>query len=110
MTRGEPWTDEEIETIVDTYFTMLQLEFAGEPFVKAQVRRELQAGALVARSNGPIEFKMQNISAVLENYGRRWVEGYKPMHNYQAELERAVVQWLTARGVELPEKRVRDRG
>ena len=110
MTRGEPWTDEENEAIVDAYFSMLELELSGRPFVKAEVRRELQTGALRKRSHASIDFKFRNISGVLEDYEQLWIEGYKPAFNYQAELERAVVAKREARGVQLPPKHVRERG
>ena len=45
-----------------------------------------------ARSTGSIEFKMSNISAVLDELQQPWVDGYKPYHNYQAALRTAVIE------------------
>ena len=60
---GTDWTDDEIDLIVADYFEMLQFERLDEPYVKAERNRALQD--LTRRSKGSIEFKYQNISAVL---------------------------------------------
>ena len=41
-----------------------------------------------------IEYKHQNISAVLKGLGEDWIPGYKPAFNFQASLVDAVVRWL----------------
>lgn len=81
---GSDWTDREIDLIVADYFDMLSLELAGRPFVKAQRNAQLQE--LTGRSRGSIEFKHQNISAVLYRLGMPWIAGYKPMANFQRAL------------------------
>lgn len=81
---GSDWTDREIDLIVADYFDMLSLELASLPFVKAQRNAQLQE--LTGRSRGSIEFKHQNISAVLYRLGMRWIAGYKPMANFQRAL------------------------
>ncbi|MSR09956.1 MAG: DUF3883 domain-containing protein [Gammaproteobacteria bacterium] len=83
------WLSNEVEEAVSDYLTMLRLELADEPFNKAEHNRQLQE-ALPERSRGSIEFKHQNISAVLIELGYPYVEGYKPRGNYQ-ELLREVV-------------------
>lgn len=81
---GSDWTAREIDLIVADYFDMLRMELRGEPFVKAQRNAALQE--LTRRSRGSIEFKHQNISAVLLRLGMPWIEGYKPMANFQRAL------------------------
>jgi len=81
---GSDWLDREIDLIVADYFDMLSLELAGRAFVKAQRNAALQE--LTGRSRGSIEFKHQNISAVLYRLGMPWIAGYKPMANYQRAL------------------------
>lgn len=76
------WSREEIELIVADYRAMLTAELAGEPYSKAQHRRELQK-VLHSRSEGSIEYKHQNISAVLLENGFPSLDGYKPAWNYQ---------------------------
>lgn len=81
---GSDWTVREIDLIVADYFDMLSLELADRPFVKTQRNAQLQE--LTGRSRGSIEFKHQNISAVLYRLGMPWIAGYKPMANFQRAL------------------------
>ena len=43
-----------------------------------------------------MEFKHQNISAVLEELGLPWIPGYKPKRNYQAAIFDAIDRYLSA--------------
>jgi hypothetical protein len=86
-------TDEENDLIVADYFAMLADDIARRPYNKAEHRRALRA-ALRARSDGSVEFKHQNISAVLKGLGETWITGYKPAFNFQSSLEDAVLRWL----------------
>ncbi|WP_373696469.1 DUF3883 domain-containing protein [Hyphobacterium lacteum] len=91
-----PWTDDENDQIVADYFAMLADELAGNSYSKADHRRKL-LGRLNSRSEGSVEFKHQNISAVLKGLGEDWIEGYKPAFNFQTSLVDAVARWLTRR-------------
>lgn len=86
------WSDEENDAIVGDYFEMLADDLAGRSYNKAAHNRRLQT--LIARERGSIEFKHQNISAVLLGLGEAWIFGYKPAFNFQASLADAVVRWL----------------
>jgi hypothetical protein len=86
----ENWFREEVEAAVVDYFEMLTLELRGRPFNKAERNRQLQQ-RLRNRSHGSIERKHQNISAILIESGYPYVEGYKPLGNYQ-DLLRVVVE------------------
>jgi hypothetical protein len=88
-----PWTDEENDLIVADYFAMLAEDMAGRPYNKAQHRRNLMP-LLRSRTEGSIEFKHQNISAVLKGLGEDWIPGYKPAFNFQTTLVDAVARWL----------------
>lgn len=99
---GEEWSDWENDAIVADYFSMLTDELSGGRYSKAAHNRALQE--LVGRSKGAIEFKHQNISAVLKGLGETWINGYKPAFNFQKSLEDAVARrlqqhggWLTPR-------------
>ena len=92
---GLDWTDEENALIVADYFKMLAKEIAGRPYDKSAHRRALMP-LLDDRSKGSIEFKHQNISAVLNRLGMRWINGYKPARNAQASLADAVELYLCA--------------
>lgn len=85
---GTPWTESEISAVVDSYFRMLASERAGTTYSKAQNRRQLMT--IVHRSEGSIERKLQNISAVLDMLGTQWINGYKPLAHYQDALVAAV--------------------
>ena len=91
---GEDWTGTEIEAIVADHFAMLGEDIAERPYNKAAHNRALQA--LTGRSKGSIEFKHQNISAVLLGFGQPWIPGYKPAINFQAALVDGVRRWLDA--------------
>ena len=93
MSNG-PWTDEENDLIVADYFAMLTDNIAGQPYIKAEHRRALLL-LLNDRSEGSVEFKHQNIGAMLKGFGEDWIPGYKPAFNFQMTLVDAVVRWLT---------------
>ena len=86
------WTEEQNDAIVADYFAMLADDIAGRPYSKAEHNRLLQA--VIGRPRGSIEYKHQNISAVLKGLGEDWIPGYKPAFNFQASLVNAVVRWL----------------
>jgi hypothetical protein len=92
-TAGRPWTDLECEAIAASYFDMLRAELRGEQYSKAGAVRALQA-MLPVRTKGSIERKLQNVSAILDEVGRDWIEGYKPLPHYQHELRRVVIDAL----------------
>jgi hypothetical protein len=86
------WTDEQNDAIVADYFAMLSDDIVGQVYSKAAHNRGLQR--LIGRPRGSIEYKHQNISAVLKGLGEIWIAGYKPAFNFQASLADAVVRWL----------------
>jgi hypothetical protein len=89
------WSQAEVEATVSDYLDMLRLELADVPFNKAEHNRRLQ-GLLAGRSRGSIEFKHQNISAVLLELGYPYVQGYKKRSNYQELLREVVVSRVSA--------------
>lgn len=92
MSKGA-WTDQENDLIVADYFAMLADDVSGHPYNKAEHRRGLLS-LLNERSEGSVEFKHQNISAVLKGLGEDWIPGYKPAFNFQMTLVDAVARWL----------------
>ena len=91
---GTPWSDQEIDSTVALYFEMLRMEQLGESYVKLHKNEELQAH--IGRSHKAIEFKHQNISAVLQHLAMDWIPGYKPKVNYQKALIAGVERYLIA--------------
>ena len=88
-----PWSRLEVEAVVADYFQMLRLELAGQKYNKSAHRKAVLA-KLVSRSPGSVELKHQNISAILLEFGAPWIEGYKPMGNYQQLLFEIVEERL----------------
>src|SRR5437868_10598947 len=96
------WSRLEVEAAVADYLDMLALELRGEPFNKAEHNRNL-ARVLNGRTRGSIERKHQNISAVLIELGYPYIDGYKPLSNYQ-ELLKDVVDERLLRATALEEE------
>jgi hypothetical protein len=90
---NEDWTQYEVGLIVEDYFNMLQLELRQEKYNKTEYRKGLLS-LLGNRSNGSIEFKHQNISAVLRAMGLPFIKGYKPLANFQQLLWDKVADYL----------------
>lgn len=91
MAAGD-WTDQQNDAIVADYFAMLADDEARQSYSKADHNRRLQQ--LINRPRGSIEYKHQNISAVLKGLGEDWIPGYKPAFNFQGALVDAVARWL----------------
>lgn len=91
--RGTPWRNDELDTIVAAYFSMLALDLSGQPYIKS--RHAAAIMAQVGRTHRSVEFKLENISAVLEELGMPWIPGYKPKRNYQNAIFDAIDRYLT---------------
>lgn len=90
---GTPWLDSELDAIVADYFEMLGAELAWQPFSKSDHNAAL--AARIGRTHGSIEFKHQNISAVLEELGAPRIRGYLPRRNYQGAIFEAIDRYLS---------------
>jgi hypothetical protein len=80
---------------VADYFDMLDTELAGRPYVKSHHNAALMER--IGRSRSSVEFKHQNISAVLEEMGLPWIGGYKPRKNYQQAIFGVIDRYLSKR-------------
>jgi hypothetical protein len=98
---ADDWSREEVEAAVADYFAMLAKEFSGVSYNKAEHNRRLQK-ILIGRSRGSIEFKHQNITAVLIELGFANIPDYKPRFNYQ-DLLHVVVEDRLANAKQLQE-------
>ncbi len=92
---AEDWSRDEVEATVADYFDMLEKELRGSDYNKSEHRRSL-ASLLNGRSDGAIERKHQNISAILIELGFVYISGYKPLRNYQQRLFEVVSDRLGA--------------
>jgi hypothetical protein len=93
---GRPWNDDELDAIVADYFSMLTAELSRQPYVKSHHSAVLMEQ--IGRTHRSVEFKHQNISAVLEEMGLPWIVGYKPKRNYQASIFGAIDRYLSSSG------------
>lgn len=84
------WTDEELEAAVKAYFDMLALESQGEKYSKAAVNRALRSNFLGNRSKGAVEFRMQDISAVLQELCHPIIKGYLPRGNVGVDVSERI--------------------
>jgi hypothetical protein len=91
---GRPWNDDELDAIVADYFSMLRSELSRQPYVKSHHSAALMEQ--IGRTHRSVEFKHQNISAVLEEMGLPWIVGYKPKRNYQASIFGAIDRYLSS--------------
>lgn len=89
------WSREEVEAIVADHLQMLALQLAGQTVNKSEHRRRLQA-KLNGRTEGSIEFKHCNITAVLLDLGFPTLIGYQPRSNYQGLLGTIVAEQVRA--------------
>lgn len=90
---GTPWRDSELDAIVADYFEMLDAEMSGRQYVKIRHAETLMAQ--IGRSHRSVEFKYENISAVLGELGLPWIPGYKPKRNYQGAIFDAIDRYLS---------------
>lgn len=83
------WSQTEVEATVADYLHMLCMELSGQNYNKSAHRKQLLE-KLNGRSEGAIERKHQNISAILLENGWPYINGYKPLGNYQGMLKEIV--------------------
>lgn len=91
---GSPWSDDDLRASIEAYARMLGAEARGAPLRKSDVVSELMQ--ITGRTKGSIEMRLQNISAVLNERGLDWIEGYKPLRHYPERLKDLI-------GAEYPE-------
>ena len=77
-TANKEWSDLEIEAAVIAYFNMLTQEQEGNQYSKAEMNRQLRDVVLSSRNKQSVEYRMANISSVLEELCHPTIKGYKP--------------------------------
>lgn len=88
------WSETEVAATVASYLAMLELELSGDRYNKARENAKLRL-QLDRRSKAAVEFKHQNISAVMMELGWIPIAGYKPASNYQSILADEVAHQLS---------------
>lgn len=95
MTRKHPvWTASEVEVIVTTYLKMLVWELDGVQYSKTE-QSKLIIPLLDGRTRASVEYKLRNVSAVMELLGSPHIRGYKPARNLQLMLRSEVQRQLS---------------
>ena len=105
------WTPQELAATVAAYLRKLTMELTGQAYNKSEHRRALHL-LLPGRSEGAIEFKHGNITAVMIELGYPYVRGYQPRKHFQrqalfAEVTRQIaarpqLEDAASKAVELP--------
>lgn len=90
---GTPWQGDELDAIVADYFDMLSKEICGHTYIKTHHGKALMEK--VGRTHRSVEFKHQNISAVLDELGMPWITGYIPKRKYQKAIFGAIDRYLS---------------
>lgn len=78
-TGNDAWSDAELRASVAAYLEMKGKHAAGVPFVKKHYYDALSSQ--FGRTTKAFEYRMQNISHVLELIGRPWIPGLVPARN-----------------------------
>lgn len=81
---GAGWTAAELEASVQAYHMLWVAQQAGRGMNKSALRREVVQQAMPNRSEGAYERRMQNISAVMDELGLPFAQGYLPLKNMGA--------------------------
>ncbi|MBD8147458.1 SH3 domain-containing protein [Pseudomonas fluorescens] len=88
------WSDQELEVSVNAYLKMLALEKSGETFSKSAINRLLKEGPLKLRSAASIDYRMRNISSVLEQLGLDRIISYSAAQNIGAGVRERISETI----------------
>jgi 5-methylcytosine-specific restriction enzyme A len=89
---------------VKAYLWMLRQETENRPYSKTGVNLSLREGPLKNRSKSSVEYRMQNISAALEELCLPRIKGCVPAKNLGAGVGDKIWRLLMAEGVYQPEE------
>lgn len=104
LANSHHWSDEELHETVKAYLWMLKQETENRPYSKSEVNLSLREGLLKNRSKSSVEYRMQNISAALEELCLARIEGYLPAKNLGANVRDRIWEFLIEEGVYQPEE------
>ena len=86
------WNDGELLDAVRTYVEMQNKESSGHQFIKSHYYKLLAEKH--GRTEKSFEYRMQNISYVLQNMGKKWLTGLKPAKNVGANIAEKIEEYL----------------
>jgi len=93
ITDRKDWNDKDAKQLIALWFQFMSFQVNAEKYQKAAPVRLL--AELQGRSKGSIEAKLMNVSAVMVKNGHAFVKGYKPLSNYNRELESQVLKFMS---------------
>lgn len=91
---ADDWSNEELAASIAAYKQMQELEASGRPYTKKGIYRGL--AMRFGRTEKSFEYRMQNISAVLDELGMPWIAGLRPAVNVGANVKMRLVALLTS--------------
>ncbi len=92
---GEIWSAQKLDFAVADYFHMLRMELEGRPYNKSEALQDLRK-RLNGRTIASVSLRHRNTSAVLDERGLPFIDGYKPMGNYPRLLAEIVDRYVAA--------------
>jgi hypothetical protein len=94
--KSAPWTDNELNECIKAYFKMLHYDKVGIRYVKSEINQELRNTVLKNRTKASIEYRMQNISSVLQEHEMNFIDGYKPANNVGANVRERIWKLISS--------------
>lgn len=98
---GELWSQDEMAAAVDAYVEMLWLQARGSIFTESDVVRQLRKGPLAGRTKKSVEYRFRNISSILVEHSRPYVNGIRPKPNVGPRGSKMIIDILSQRGFDL---------
>ena len=86
------WNDQELLDAVKAYVEMQNKESSGQQFIKTHYYKLL--AEKYGRTEKSFEYRMQNISFVLQNMGKKWLTGLKPAKNVGTHIADKIEKYL----------------
>lgn len=96
MAKG--WSNEELLASVEAYLRMAEKQEAGVSYSKKQVYQEL--AVRFDRTTKAFEYRMQNISAMLDELDLPWIPGLKPAVNVGTDMKARLIQLIQGKAPE----------
>jgi hypothetical protein len=90
---AENWSDYELAEAIKAYNEMMRRDAERKPYSKREVYSKLSKQ--FGRTEQAFEYRMQNISAVLDELGEPWLPGLKPAVNVGKNVRERIKVLLT---------------
>jgi 5-methylcytosine-specific restriction enzyme A len=95
---NQNWSDDELKHCIKAYFKMIKYDKDKTPYSKSEINKQLRENLLPNRSRSSIEYRMQNISAVLFDHSLKYLNGYLPANNVGANVKERIWKIIKDQG------------